>query len=144
MTRTLAQLTESTGLDVLDHLELDAEIPILAGLQAQGDLLIAPIAELAGQVRVHAAARWTPVPAAGVEVLRGTAMGNPHTLCADPGACTWTTDVDDATDLAIGVLRTDGPAWLLHREHGAAGIAPGEYVIRRQREMADQVRMVAD
>jgi hypothetical protein len=26
--------------------------------------------------------------------------------------------------------------YLLHREHGGAGIAPGRYVVRRQRELA--------
>jgi len=141
---TLAEAIEHTGFDVLEHLDRDADIPVIDGYQAQGDLLIAPIAELDGQVHVPDTAAWIDVPAAGVEVLRGTAMGNPHTLIADPGVCRWTTDVVDATDLALGVLTTTQPAYLAHSEHGYAGIAPGTYVIRRQREQADEVRMVAD
>lgn len=141
---TLAEAIEKTGFDVLEHLDRDAGIPILDSLQAQGDLLLAPIAELADQVHVPDTARWVPVRAAGVEVLRGTAMGNSHTLIADPGVCRWTTDVIDATDLAIGVLEATAPVYLAHSEHGYAGIAPGTYVVRRQREEADGDRFVAD
>lgn len=35
-------------------------------------------------------------------------------------------------------------AYLGHPEHGYMGIAPGDYTISRQREMADQIRRVAD
>src|SRR6266480_3808888 len=41
-TATLGQLIEKHGFDVLDHLDRDLEIPVHAGLQAQGDLFIIP------------------------------------------------------------------------------------------------------
>ena len=40
----------------------------------------------------------------------------------------------DSQALAIGALSTTGAAYLIHPEHGGSGIAPGTYVIRRQRE----------
>ena len=46
-TLTLADLTARTGLDVLGHLERQMTIPVTDGIQAQGDLLVIPIALLA-------------------------------------------------------------------------------------------------
>lgn len=134
-TMTLADLTRRTGLDVLDHLEREVEIPVVDGLQAQGDLIVVPLG-LVDDVSVAATARLRPVPASGVELLRGAAGGNPHTLVADPGTCRWTTDVIDRSGLALGVLEATAVSYLIHPEHGGTGIAPGAYVIRRQRERA--------
>ncbi|WP_329519149.1 hypothetical protein [Spirillospora sp. NBC_01491] len=136
-TVTLADLTRRTGLDVLDHLEQEMAIPVIDGLQAQGDLIVVPL-DLARDMSAARTARWRPVPAAGVELLRGAAGGNPHTLVADPGTCRWTTDVIDPEALAIGVLETRAVAYLIHPEHGGTGIAPGAYAVRRQRERATQ------
>lgn len=141
-TLTLADLTARTGLDVLGHLEREVTIPIIDGIQAQGDLLVIPIAFLAADPRswtgrsvsIVDSARWHEVPGAGVEVLRAGTGGNPHTLVADPGTCRWTTGVTDPQQLALGALTTTGVAYLIHPEHGGSGIAPGTYVIRRQRE----------
>lgn len=36
--------------------------------------------------------------------------------------------------LALGILDTRVTAYLIHPEHGATGMAPGRYVIGRQRE----------
>lgn len=134
---TLAELAHRTGLDVLDHLERQVAIPIVDGMQAQGDLIVIPLA-LVDDVDVPFTARWHPVPPNGVELLRGAGGGNPHTLVADPGICDWTTDVRDSQALAIGVVRTTRPAYLIHPEHGGTGIAPGSYLIRRQRERSMQ------
>lgn len=82
-------------------------------------------------------ARWHEVPGAGIEVLRAGTGGNPHTLVADPGTCRWTTGIYDQERLALGALTTTGAAYLIHPEHGGSGIAPGTYVIRRQRERRD-------
>lgn len=142
-TLTLADLTARTGLDVLGHLEREVTIPVTDGIQAQGDLLVIPIAILAFEtsrgwawrnVSIADSARWHQVPGAGIEVLRAGTGGNPHTLVADPGTCRWTTGVHDPEALALGALATTGPAYLIHPEHGGSGIAPGTYVIRRQRE----------
>jgi hypothetical protein len=133
--KTLADLTAATGLPVDLHLMLDLTIPVDDGIQAQGDLIVVPLVELADQVTVRTDAVWVEVPADGVEVVRNEAGGNPHTLVADPGTCLWTTGVADAEDLAVGVIDAMATVYLMHREHGGAGLAPGRYVIRRQREM---------
>ncbi|MFD3697733.1 hypothetical protein ACFWUZ_16530 [Streptomyces sp. NPDC058646] len=136
---TLGELTERTGLDVLEHLARETAVPVVDGMQAQGDLLVVPMGML-GNVRLgmrwFPEARWLAVPPQGVELLRSTGGGNPHTLVADPGQCRWTSDVTDPTDLAIGVLEAAAVVHLIHPEHGATGIAPGRYVVRRQRERA--------
>jgi hypothetical protein len=147
-TLTLADLAARTGLDVLGHLEREVIIPVIDGIQAQGDLVVIPIAFLATDPRVRArrgvsivdSPRWREVPGAGVEVLRAGTGGNPHTLVADPGTCRWTTGVDDPQRLALGALSTTGVAYLIHPEHGGSGIAPGTYVIRRQRERSGLTR----
>lgn len=141
---TLADAIAARGVDVLAHLDRQVTIPVVAGPQCQGDLAIIPLAMVSGAVRVHATATWTDVPAAGVEVLRGAAMGNPHTLVAPPGTCRWTTGVTDTEGLALGVVDASEIAYLAHPEHGYAGIAPGRYVIRRQREQRDLAELVAD
>ncbi|MEV5888258.1 hypothetical protein [Nonomuraea fuscirosea] len=145
MTVTLASLTQRTGLAVLDHLEQSVRIPVVDGLQAQGDLIVIPLPLVATSVTLIAEERWEPVPAVGVELLRGAAGGNPHTLVADPGTCRWTTHVADSQDLAIGVFTASAPVYLLHPEHGGSGCAPGTYVVRRQREHeGTRARLVAD
>nr|BFE38054.1 hypothetical protein GCM10010200_103050 [Actinomadura rugatobispora] len=131
---TLSDLTRRTGLDVLDHLEREAAVPVVDGLQAQGDLIVIPFAMVEDAVRLPDPKRWRRVPAAGVELLRGAAGGNAHTLVADPGACTWTTDLYDREALALGAFRATEVVYLLHPEHGGSGVAPGTYVVRRQRE----------
>jgi hypothetical protein len=151
-TLTLADLTARTGLDVLGHLERQVTIPVTDGIQAQGDLLVIPIALLAAdplgqtqrEVSLVRSPRWHEVPGDGVEVLRAGTGGNPHTLVADPGTCRWTTGVDDPQRLALGAFRTTGVAYLIHPEHGGSGIAPGTYVIRRQRERSGMTRRPSD
>ncbi|WBB61635.1 hypothetical protein O7599_03510 [Streptomyces sp. WMMC500] len=145
---TLADLTARTGLDVLAHLEREVTVPVVAGLQAQGDLIVVPLA-LLDDVAVPPHTRWTPVPAGGVELLRGAAGGNPHTLVADAGTCRWSPRVDDPQRLALGVLDAGAVAYLIHPEHGGTGIVPGTYVIRRQRERSESTgrfgnRFIAD
>ncbi|ROZ98792.1 hypothetical protein [Gordonia sp. OPL2] len=131
---TLSDLTQLSGIDVLDHLDQSVSIPVITGLQAQGDLLVVPFALVAHQLRTTSWTTTVAVGASGVELLRSAAGGNPHSLVADEGMCTWSTRVNDDTALAIGILDTSTTAYLIHPEHGATGVAPGRYVIRRQRE----------
>lgn len=131
--KTLNELTDQTGLVVDEHLVRDLEIPVLAGVQCQGDLIIVP-ASVAG--RVYPAAD-RPVPAQGVELLRGQ---HPHVLVADPGTCR----VRFLSGQDLAVVDADAAVYLLHPEHGGMGLAPGRYVVRRQREQADEQRLVAD
>jgi hypothetical protein len=137
--KTLGDLTGSTGREVDLHLMLDLVIPVHDGIQAQGDVIVVPLAGVAGDVRVQGSADWREVPADGIELLRGGAGGNAHTLVADPGTCVWTADVSDPTGLTVGVFEAMATVYLLHREHGGTGVAPGAYVVRRQREQGQAV-----
>jgi hypothetical protein len=133
MMKRLEELLDTTGLEVLDHLELQLVVPVIDGLQAQGDLIVVP-AVMVPTVRLWPGATWLPVPAAGVELVRGVAGNNPHTLVADPDTCLWTTSVSDPLRLAVAVFGNTAPVYLIHPEHGGTGIAPGRWVVRRQQE----------
>ncbi|GAA3027968.1 hypothetical protein [Actinokineospora globicatena] len=128
----LDQLLDHTGLSVLDHLEREVTIPVLDGIQAQGDLIVIPAA-IVGAAIDSAPARWVPVSPQGVDLLRATNGANPHTLVG--AACHWTTGVRDTLALAVALVRNTEPAYLIHPEHGGTGIAPGYWIIRRQREL---------
>jgi hypothetical protein len=135
MMKTLAEITGTTGFEVLEHLEAGAEVPVLDGLQAQGDLFVIP------QDRNRGSRQGTSVPPAGVAVIEAVNGGHEHRLFAGkPGTAFFTPEVDGGAD--IGVLECTEPAYLLHPEHG--GVAPGWYVLRRQREQADEERLIAD
>ena len=80
-TATLGQLIEKHGFDVLDYLDRDLEIPVHAGLQAQGDLFIIPADP------DHGSRRGTAVPPDGVAVIEAVNGGHEHRLFAgQPGS----------------------------------------------------------
>lgn len=137
--QTLAALIDTHGVDVDAHLDRQVTVPVSAGLQRQGDVIVIPAA-IAGQVGNPAK---TPVGRAGVPVVRGESGGNTHLLLAD-GEVFF--DPFEDGSLAIGVLTVGAgaTAFLAHPEHGYAAIAPGRYVIRRQREQRDAIEIVAD
>lgn len=122
--------------------ELAAEwdVPTVAGLQHQGDVSVVPAAMVRDYQTPEAG-----VPRAGVAVVRGESGGNTHRLLAH-GDVRFDQRTATADDLTLGSLHVpDGAtAWLDHPEHGNAGIAPGDYVLRRKREQAEELRMVAD
>jgi hypothetical protein len=130
----LAELLDRTGLDVLDHLDRQVTVPVIDGLQAQGDLIVLPLG-LLGWVPGD----WWELPAEGRELVRGEAGNNPHTLVADRGTCRMTTWLSDPERLAIAAFENTAPAWLIHPEHGATGIAPGAWFVRRQRELRARI-----
>lgn len=141
MTATLGQLTAKTGFAVLEHLEAEAQVPVLGGLQAQGDLFIIPAGT--GPHGRHAGDNAKEIPAAGIAVIEAIGSGHEHRLFAGtPGTAWWTPAAREGQD--IGTLECTEPVYSLHVEHGATGIAPGAYVLRRQREQADEERLVAD
>src|SRR5690348_12124660 len=120
---TLAQAIDTHGVDVLDYLDRQAAIPTVTTLGRQGDVLILS--------RPRGKKATTRIPQAGFPAVRGENGGNTHLLLGD--ACYDPRDVT-ATDLDLGTLTVgaDG-AYLAHPEHGYLGIAPGNYVLRRQR-----------
>lgn len=135
-TSTLATLIARHDINVHDHLDRDLTIPIHTGLQRQGDVLVLPDEK---------ANATTPVPKAGVPVVRGENGGNTHAIVAEgPVLC----DLREAstTDLTLALLTVPAGsiAWLAHPEHGYMGIGEGTYSIRRQREQADELRLVQD
>lgn len=132
---TLGDITAATGFEVLEHLEAEAQVPVLGGLQAQGDLLIIPI-----ERGIDAAG--TVIPAAGIAAIMPVGAGHEHRLFASVPATAWWTPTGGGQD--IGILKNDETVYSLHAEHGATGIAPGTYLLRRQREQADEERLVAD
>ncbi|MDX8147712.1 hypothetical protein SK854_36770 [Lentzea sp. BCCO 10_0061] len=119
----LAELVDRTSVDALDHLERQSTIPVVDGLQAQGDLIVIPFSML------DSPPDDVPdreVPPEGVHLIAGLNGGNPHVLVADPGVCRWSTGRD------LAVVENTAPVYLLHPEHGGTGIAAGRWLIRRQ------------
>lgn len=133
MTTTYAQLMGAHHVTIPAHLEAQAEIPVLTGAQRQGDVIVVP---------TRASAKpGDPIPAEGVAVVRGEAGGNTHLLVGDG---TWAPVPTRGLDLGVVTVPDGGVAWLLHPEHGAQGFAPGAYLVRRQRQQADEIQLVRD
>lgn len=130
---TYQSILDRHDVEVPAHLEQQAGVPVLAGMQRQGDVFVLPC--LPGST-------GEPVPPAGVAVVRGESGGNTHLLVAD-GPVRWRPE-SRGVDLGVVTVSDGGAAYLLHPEHGAQGIAPGSYLLRRQREQADEIRLVAD
>lgn len=124
----LAELVDRTSVDALDHLERDTTIPVVDGLQAQGDLIVIPFSMFAAPPDQNDP-QW--VPAEGIHLVQGADGRNPHVLIADQDTCTWS-QPPSAVDL--GIVENTAPVYLLHPEHGGTGIAPGRWVVRRQWE----------
>lgn len=135
---TTTQMIEATGVDVVTATDIaDIEIPVLDGAQRQGDVIVLPNPGLVAH---------TPVPAAGTPVVQGEVGGNTHAIVAADGPvyCDVTTPAPRSLRVAVLSVPEGSTAYLAHPEHGFMGIAPGDYEIRRQREMAEEIRMVAD
>lgn len=135
-TTTYGAILGRHDVEIPAHLEAQAEVPVLTGMQRQGDLIVLPTRP--------GADRGAPVPAAGVAVVRGEAGGNTHLLVADGAVCWRPTQGGDRLELGSFTVPLGAVAWLLHPEHGAQGFGAGCYRVRRQREQADEIRMVAD
>jgi len=147
------------GVVVPDHLSAQTEVPVLTGPQAQGDLLVVPEADTdtatATATDTDTGDRQ-PVTADGIQVVHGEATGNTHWLHAgfDSPGVTWrrrgdggrrsgSGDGGSAAELVLGHLHIpEGQsALLIHTdEHGANGIGPGSYAIRRKRQLIPEIR----
>jgi hypothetical protein len=128
-------LIERHGVQVDPHLSRDVAVPVAYGLQRQGDVIVIPAAT--------SDPATTPVARQGFPVVRGEAGGNTHLLLADGGVF-YDPASNAGQELGTLTVGEGATAYLAHPEHGYAGIAPGTYVIRRQREQAEQIRLVAD
>ena len=143
---TLTAILARHAVGVADDLIADIDVPVLTGVQRQGDVGIFPRPPI-GAAEIG---QMTNVPATGVAVVRGEfATGaNSHILSPEPGSeILWAPASPREGSVLLGVLHVpDGAvAWLIHTdEHGANGIGPGTYTLRGKREQADEIRRVAD
>jgi hypothetical protein len=133
-------MTDVLGLAALGH-DLDP-LPVVGLPQAQGDLIVLPWPEgVAPRDRAAAAASAVPVLRPEV-VVRGNG-GNEHTL-VDPDGCGLSWAASAGQTVGTLVVPEGGRACLDHAEHGRLAVGAGVWVIRRQRDQADVVRLVAD
>lgn len=145
---TLAEAESTFGVQVDEHHDRQADIPVLTGLQFQGDVAVVPQTGRDGVVGPKRTTDYKPVPREGVAVVRGENGGNTHLLLA-MGECYWAPSAasgTDPSDLDLGTLTVPygSTAYLAHSEHAYAGIGVGTYLLRRQREQADVQRFVED
>lgn len=135
-TTTYDDVLTAHGVEIPAHLEAQAAIPVVTGFQVQGDVAIIPTKP--------SAKKGTAVPPEGVAVVRGESGGNTHLLVAE-GPVSWAAVGNRALlDLGVVTVPDGATAFLLHPEHGANAMGPGCYTVRRQREQADELRVVAD
>jgi hypothetical protein len=142
---TFAALKEqfATATEFVGEFAADLDIPVLTGPQCQGDVSVCPAGLYGSKPRF---AEAVTVAASGVEVIRCGAMNNAHTLRTLDKSVTWRPVAFSGEDVALGLLTVPEGAscFLEHPEHGFNGIGAGSFVIGRQREQAEQVRMVQD
>ena len=135
MSNTLADLITTHGVEVEEHLDRQVTIPILTGMQRQGDVLIIP-------VNIRPAS--TPVPPEGTPVVRGENGGNTHAIVGHNIYCDVSTASAQQLTLVILTVPDGEVAYLAHPEHGYVGIGTGTYEMHRQRQMADEIALVQD
>lgn len=143
MTMTLTQALARHDLTAADESLAEIEVPVLTGTQRQGDILITPRAPI-GNAELGS---MIPVPREGVAVVRGEATGNTHLLDAIDGTVLWQAHVGRQGDVLLGVLHVPfgSTAHLIHTdEHGCNAIGEGTYTLHGKREMAEEIRRVAD
>jgi hypothetical protein len=133
---TTTEMIQQTGVTVVTEQDFDLDIPVLGGVQRQGDVIVLP----------RNVTAKTAVSTTGTAVVRGENGGNTHAIYAADGPVFCDVAEPSTRDLRVAVLSVPegSTAYLGHPEHGYMGIAPGTYEIRRQREMAEEMRMVAD
>lgn len=137
--RTFTEILDRHDVAVADALLADVVVPVLDGLQRQGDVLIVP----RGPLSVEEREACHPVPREGIAVVVGEATGNTHMLDAD-GLVLFGRR---SGGVLLGVVEVVEGAvgYLVHTdEHGVNAMAPGTYVLRGKREQADEIRRVAD
>lgn len=142
---TLADAEYAFGIQVDEHHDRQADIPVLTGLQFQGDVAVIPTDD--GHTTTIVQDKHA-VPREGIAVVKGENGGNTHLLLA-AGPCYFAPSPTSGTnpdDLDLGELTVaeGATAYLAHPEHAYTGIAAGTYTLRRQREQADVTRFVAD
>lgn len=138
MSTTYAEALERQGVTIPPHLIADAEVPVLTGVQGQGDLLIVPSLTRVPDLQL--------VPDEGIQVVFGEATGNSHYLQRgfdSPGVMF--ARVNTGQCLIVVSVPVGQTAELIHTdEHGVNAMGPGLYAIHEKREQADEIRRVTD
>lgn len=115
----------------------ELDVPVLTGNQRQGDVFI---------LRVTTSHAGQPI-GKGVTVVKAeTNRANTHNLHGD-GLWEAHPNAGSDNELVQGwvTVPEGGEVFLIHtEEHGANGMGPGTYEIRRQREFAGEWRKIAD
>ena len=137
---TLQVLAMRYGYDDLSLAFPDVDIPVVTGVQRQGDVLVLPSQPpscLPGFGRRQGLR-------AGVVVVGSESSGHTHTLYGDGTVRRLADPTSPAAlprpDATVAWLRVPagGEAFLMHSdEHCALGIGPGTYQLRRQLEYRD-------
>ncbi len=139
---TFKQALDRIGVTVPSHLEEDAEVPVLTGVQRQGDLLIVPVEPALKSSRPSLASanlHWDFVENKGVQVVTGEATGNTHWLHNgfDSRAAWMRANSFDQPVLGWVRVLPGQSALLIHTdEHGANAIGEGTYEIRQRRQVS--------
>lgn len=144
-TRTFAEALGKHGVTIPDHLEAQAEVPVI-GLEPgktawrQGDVYM----RLEQHTPIGAG-----VPARSVKVVEGDADRNSHILDCPNGRWHPGTYVHPVADYGLVAVPAGEVAYLTHTsEHGSIGLAGGEtgatYRLWSQVEFAAELRRAAD
>jgi hypothetical protein len=147
MPTTYADVLGAHNITAPDDLLAEVEVPVLAGDQRQGDVGI--WAEPLPVNLARTPERAIVFGAGGVPVVQGEATGNSHILDAYNDAPVYWHPVSPGGRDALTLGWLDVPegsvATLIHTdEHGVNSMAAGTYRLTGKREMADEVRRVAD
>lgn len=141
---TFGEALGKIGATLPAHLVADAEVPVLTSPQPQGDLFINPAANDDFDASM---VTLVPVPDCGVQVVTGEATGNTHWLHRgfDSPDVLWGRVTGHELVECVVEVPEGQSAELIHTdEHGCNAMGPGLYVIRGKRELAEEIRRVAD
>lgn len=132
---TYADAAKLLNVQLPEDLVASAEVPVLTGPQRQGDLSVWP---------QRSSAAVGELVTKEVPVVKGENGGNTHALLAHHGEVRFRFVDNGSTDVGVLDVAEGAVAYLVHPEHVANGFGPGAYVIRRQEEKAETMRVVAD
>ena len=139
---SLQVLAARYGYDDLSVAFPEADIPVLRGAQRQGDVLVLPSTLPKSLPGFGRSQRLD----GGVVVVGSDGFGHTHTLFGD-GVVRRLRASESARDKTIAwlVVPEGGEAFLMHSdEHGALGVGPGAYEIRRQLEYRDPDQQLSE
>lgn len=129
-------LNQRFDIGDLSHLIDDAEIQVLTGPQAQGDVSWYPTDKKAQDAK--------EIPQGGLVIMEGL-NNHPHTLFAQDGPVMFSRNPDkSAVYLGTAVVPKGSTLVVGHNEHGFSAVGEGTYIFNGAREQANEIRRLAD